>query len=92
MPHLTFYLQNSTFWRADERTRTADLTSLRVIGQPLQGYARACKTRIPRRLSLLWFAACCTVLRSRWYQSGINWPGTMGRFWLYRSGALQALG
>jgi hypothetical protein len=38
----------------------------------LQGIARACKTRIPRRLSLLWVAACCTVLRSRWYQSGIN--------------------
>jgi hypothetical protein len=25
LPHLTFYLQISTFWRADERTRTADL-------------------------------------------------------------------
>src|SRR5919112_5386157 len=39
LPHLTFYLQNSTFWRADERTRTADLISLRVITQALQGCA-----------------------------------------------------
>jgi hypothetical protein len=39
LPYLTFYLQNSTFWRADERTRTADLISLRVIGQVLQGIA-----------------------------------------------------
>jgi hypothetical protein len=38
----------------------------------LQGVARACKTRIPRRLSLLRVAECCTVLRSRWYQSGIK--------------------
>ena len=33
---LMFYLQISTFWRADERTRTA-FCSLRVIGQGLQG-------------------------------------------------------
>ncbi len=46
--------------------------SLRVIHQALQGVARACKCRIFRRLSLLWVAECCTVLRSRWYQSGIN--------------------
>jgi hypothetical protein len=46
--------------------------SLRVISQVLQGIAEGCKTRISRRLSLLRFAACCTVLRSRWYQSGVN--------------------
>ena len=46
--------------------------SSRVIHQALQGIARACKTRISRRLSLLWVAECCTVLRSRWYHSGIN--------------------
>jgi hypothetical protein len=38
----------------------------------LQGCAGDCKSRISRRLSLLRVAACCTVLRSRWYQSGIN--------------------
>ena len=46
--------------------------SLRVITQALQGFAQGCKSRISRRLSLLRVAACCTVLRSRWYQSGIN--------------------
>jgi hypothetical protein len=58
--------------RADERTRTADLTSLRVIHQALQEFAGPCKTRSCRQLCLLWVAVCCTVLRSRWYQSGVN--------------------
>jgi integrase len=46
--------------------------SLRVITQVLQGVARACNSRIPKPFSLLRLAECCTVLRSRWYQSGIN--------------------
>src|SRR5829696_1315032 len=46
--------------------------SLRVITQALQGCAGDCKSRISRRLSLLRVAECCTVLRSRWYQSGIR--------------------
>jgi hypothetical protein len=46
--------------------------SLRVIHQALQGCIQACNSPIPKRLSLLWVAACCTVLRSRWYQSGIK--------------------
>jgi len=46
--------------------------SLRVIGHVLQGVAEACKSRISKPFSLLRFAACCTVLRSQWYQSGIN--------------------
>src|SRR5215217_7746661 len=54
--------------RADERTRTADLISLRVITQALQGLAQECKSRISKRLSVLGVAECCTVLRSRWYQ------------------------
>jgi hypothetical protein len=72
-------LASSEYWaylrekqRADERTRTADLPSLRVITQALQGFAQACKSRISKRLSLLRVALCCTVLRSRWYQSRIN--------------------
>jgi hypothetical protein len=32
--------------RADERTRTADLISLRVISQALQRFAHGCKTRL----------------------------------------------
>src|SRR5215212_1696128 len=59
-------------WRADERTRTAYPCSLRVITQALQGVAEACKSRISKPFALLWFAACCTVLRSRWYQIGIK--------------------
>src|SRR5215213_1444962 len=58
--------------RADERTRTAYPCSLRVIGHVLQGGAEACKSRIFGPFSLLWFAPCCTVLRSRWYQIGIR--------------------
>ena len=46
--------------------------SLRVIIRVLQGVARACRSRISKPVSLLSFAGCCTVLRSRWYQSGIN--------------------
>src|SRR5215217_6793420 len=58
--------------RADERTRTAYPCSLRVIGHALQLVAQVCKSRISRRLSLLRVATCCTVLRSRWCQSGVN--------------------
>jgi hypothetical protein len=58
--------------RADERTRTADLLQLRVIHQALQGFADSCKTRISRPISCPRFALCCTVLRSRWCQSGVN--------------------
>jgi hypothetical protein len=48
------------------------LLQLRVIHQALQGFARGCKSCILKRLSSLRVAACCTVLRSRWYQSGIK--------------------
>src|SRR5215204_215613 len=48
--------------------------SLRVIGQALQGCAGGCKCRIFRGVSFPCLAACCTVLRSRWYQSGIRSP------------------
>src|ERR687890_1566546 len=58
--------------RADERTRTAYPCSLRVIPQALQGVAGDCKCRISKGLSLLGVALCCTVLRSRWCQSGVN--------------------
>ena len=73
-------------YRADERTRTADLISLRVISKTLQGFARGCKSRISKRLSLLWVAERCTVLRSRWYQSGIKRP------WITRVDPLGSTG
>src|ERR671910_311782 len=53
---------------SNERTRTTDL----LITSDLSGVAGGCKCRISRRLSLLRVAACCPVLRSRWYQSGIR--------------------
>ena len=66
------YLQIERKKRADERTRTADLTSLRVSSQALQRVARVCKSPLSKRFSLLRIAACCTALRSRWYQSGVK--------------------
>src|SRR5215203_6367282 len=62
--------------RADERTRTANLIALRVITQALQECAEACKCRLVRGVSFPCLAQCCTVLRSRWYQSGINIAST----------------
>jgi hypothetical protein len=55
--------------RAD--SRTADLLQLRVMHQALQGFSRGCKPCISKPFSLLRLAQCCTVLRSRWYQSGV---------------------
>ena len=46
--------------------------SLRVITQASQRFGRGCKYRIFRGVSFLRLAECCTVLGSRWYQSGIN--------------------
>jgi hypothetical protein len=46
--------------------------SLRVMHQALQGLARGCKCPIPRPVSFLCLALCCTVLRSQWCQSGVN--------------------
>jgi hypothetical protein len=46
--------------------------SLRVIRQALQGVAQACKHRTSEPYSLLCFAPCGIVLRSRWCQSGVN--------------------
>ena len=64
--------QVSRIGRTDERTRTADLISLRVIIQVLQGFAQGCRSPISKPLSFLCLALCCTVLRSRWCQTGIK--------------------
>jgi hypothetical protein len=66
------YLEAGEGKGADERARGPPTYSLRVIHHALQGFARGCKPRISRRLSSLPLAVCCTVLRSRWYQSGIK--------------------
>jgi hypothetical protein len=63
--------------KGKKESRRADsnrlpLLQLRVIIHALQGIAQVCKSRISKRFSLLGLAQCCTVLRSRWYQSGIK--------------------
>jgi hypothetical protein len=65
------YLQIQYGMRAGERLEPLSC-SLRVIIEVLQGFAWTCKSRISKPYSLLCLAECCTVLRSRWYQSGIN--------------------
>src|SRR5215203_487790 len=46
--------------------------SLRVIHQMLPVVAEGCKSRISREVTLPWLAVRCTVLRSRWCQSGVK--------------------
>src|SRR5215213_863656 len=64
--------------RADERTRTAYPCSLPGIRQALQEIALGRNSRISKLFALHWLAQCCTVLRSRWCQSGV------GRLWVTR--------
>ena len=73
--------------------------SLRVIHQALQRFAWDCKSRVLKPLSLLWLALCCAVLRSRWYQNGINTAlaspstrGTSSRFRILLRPAADNLG
>ena len=73
--------------RADERTRTAYPCSLRVITQALQGCAGVCNCRISKPLSFLCLAVCCTVLRSRWCQSGVNFTSHLLGQWVPRVGS-----
>jgi hypothetical protein len=73
----------------DRESRRADSNRwpsiLRVIGRALQRFAQECKSCISKRLSLLQVAERCTVLRSRWCQSGIKslsyLPNTAVRFY-----------
>ena len=62
--------------REKKESRRADsnrlpLLQLRVMHQALQRFAQACKSRISKGFSFLCFAPFCTVLRSRWCQSGV---------------------
>jgi hypothetical protein len=68
---LIIYLQNSVFWRADERTRTADL----LITSDRSGVAGACRgLQIPHIYAVFSSLACCALHRiafpvvSEWYQ------------------------
>jgi hypothetical protein len=71
-PCLEFSAYLSRVGRADERTRTAYLLQVRVIIHALQGFAQGCKCRISKGFSIPSLALCCTVLRSRWCQSGVR--------------------
>jgi len=55
------------------------LLQLRVITQALQGVAQECKSRIFKGVPFLCLGACCTVLRSRWCQSGVKPYEKFGR-------------
>ena len=70
--HLRFTCKLRQSERANERTRTADLVSLRVMHQALQALAQGCKPRISKPIPLPSLARRCTVLHSRWCQSGVN--------------------
>ena len=76
-PLRLFFLQIGRKRRADKRTRTADLESPATSDQ--SGVAGVCKCRISKPISFLCLATCCTVLRSRWSQSGIKRPPVMHR-------------
>src|ERR671917_926675 len=45
--------------------------------------------RISNPVSFPWLALCCTVLRSRWCQSGVKRFRTIGRFRPYKTGVRQ---
>jgi hypothetical protein len=54
-------------------SRRADSNSLTLLITSVQSVvAEGCKSRISKRLSSLRVARCCTVLRSRWCQCGVN--------------------
>jgi hypothetical protein len=62
-PCLEFCAYLSRLGRADERTRTADLISLRVCGQGLLRVTRVCKSRIDKGFLVPSIARDCRVLR-----------------------------
>jgi hypothetical protein len=59
-----------------EQTRVADL----LIPSDKSGVAEVCISPISKPLSLLRCDPCCTVLRSRWCQSGVNRYQEFGRW------------
>jgi hypothetical protein len=75
-PRGVFELRNFTCKSRQNKELTSGLEplscSLGVIIQALQGNAEDCKSRISKPVSFLCFAQRCTVLRSRWCQSGIR--------------------
>jgi hypothetical protein len=58
--------------------------SLRVSDRVLRRVSGGCKTRIPKLISFPYLALYCTVLRSRWCQSGVSTPWITRRRFLRR--------
>src|SRR5215213_2442802 len=61
--------------------------SLRVCGLGLLSVARACNSRIDKPVTFLWLPLCCTVMRSRWCQSGVNFTSHLLGQWVPRVGS-----
>jgi hypothetical protein len=80
--HLTTWLRSSMLSvrlpNARETTSGLEnrlpLLQLRVTHQASQGFVQGCNSRIDKPHSFLLVALCCTVLRSRWCQSGVTSP------------------
>ena len=51
-----------------------------MIIQALQKFAGVCNSPISKEVSFLCLVACCTVLRSRWCQSGVKRCQEFGRW------------
>jgi hypothetical protein len=81
--HSSYSAYLRRYQRAVEQTRTADLISLQVIINALQGFAEACNTLLSKPVSFLRLAECCTVLRSRWCQSGIRTNDSYSLTWVF---------
>jgi hypothetical protein len=62
-PCLEFSAYLSGLERADERTRTADLPSLRVRSRKFLRIAQTCKSRIDKGFSVPCITHYCRVLR-----------------------------
>jgi hypothetical protein len=70
---LRFLHTHADTTRADKQAQIL-IYSLRVIIHALQEFAQVCKSRISKGVSLPCHAPCCTVMRSRWCQIGVNAP------------------
>src|SRR5215203_5822953 len=71
--HPPSYRELQILYEGEQTSGLEPLTcSLRVIIHVLQGFAQGCESPIFKGFSFLRLAPCCTALRSRWCQSGIN--------------------
>jgi hypothetical protein len=74
IPYFLTHISPANHHRFKEPTSGLEVLSCssRVLIHALRVCARVCRDRISKLVSLLRLAACCTVMRSRWCQSGVN--------------------